>query len=522
MSHKVGIRSSKRLVGVAAILGGMVLGAAAPAFAAAPSTSIVSQSTAQSVNLNLLNKSVAESNPPTQAINTGASLPSTVTATGSPSLSKISSVSFLSAGALSEYAQANAAANGAGSSIACAGVVQPGGNVLPNQGGTCTNTGNGNSGLSIDLSKLPGLSSTLGSLSDVTLNLDAVTAFAQDVPSTNGTIDLASGAGTVSGGTLVVTIAGVPFTIPLNISTGINSDLADSINAGLASLLGSNQPDQSVLAPLATALRNGLSSAVSICTNYQPSLPLNNCPAPAVPVTPTGAFEVTGIHIASLSNAAAYGDIAAVTVGPNALAPAVTTPPPTTTPPTTTTTPPPTTSTPPPTTSTTTPTPGRTGSTTTTVPGMVHSSTTPKPTPGSTGTTTTTTPGTIGSGTIGSGPIGSGTTTTGGGSPVLASSNTPVASITPTGSLANTGIPVGQSLLVAAALVLLGIVLLGLSCRGSASGGSLILAGAGPVESTVTDAHVSQLPLAARALVFLRIGFLVLSVGRKLAVRRTR
>ncbi|MDQ6840054.1 MAG: hypothetical protein M3137_17420 [Actinomycetota bacterium] len=315
--------SLRRFAAVASTAAVLVMGVTTPAFAANP---IISQATAQAVNLNLLNgtANLALSNPPTKSVNTGA--PPSINTRNAAALSLLNGDNFLTAGALSEDTEADTG----GISFACAGTVAPGGTVeVGTQHPNCTRTGNGAGGLTIDLSQVPGLGAPLSGLADVTLNLNGVTAQASEKPG-SGATEVDTGSGGVTSGSVTVTLAGVTIVNkqPLNIPATANSNLLTSVVNGLTTFLGANPTSALTLQPLIDALSTGVRPLLELCTNYQPSLQsggsadCRGAGAMAVPVTPTNPFSVSGIHLSLLNKAGAVADISKVTVGPNAIVPA--------------------------------------------------------------------------------------------------------------------------------------------------------------------------------------------------------
>ena len=265
-----------RIVGCGALAVGLVLATSTGASAAAP----VSQSTAQAVHASiagLLNVNVSSS--PTAASNDGTQ--SNADQTASPLVSLLGTQSLLGAGALKEVAEANTD----GSSYGCAGVVSPGAGIqVGATGQTCTATGNGTGGVTLDLGQLPGLGG-LATLAggDIKITIDAVVA--------NG---YRSGTGTPVLGASVAGITaqlgtGAPVTIP--IGSAPNQDLLGAVLGALAPQLGA----------VGTLVSRLLSGVVSLTTNYQPT---------------GGVPTVTGLHLALLGSTGVV-DLATVTVGPN-------------------------------------------------------------------------------------------------------------------------------------------------------------------------------------------------------------
>ncbi len=159
-----------------------------------------------------------------------------------------------------------------------------------------TRTGNGTGCLTVDLSQIPGLGGPLSGLADIKLNLNGVTAHAEELPGPGGTTQVDSGGGGVSNGSATITPVGLTIVNmqPLNIPAAPNSNLLTSVVNGLTSFLGANPGSALVLQPIIDALSNAVTPLLELC----------------------------GIHLSLLSAAGAVGDISRVTVGPNALAPA--------------------------------------------------------------------------------------------------------------------------------------------------------------------------------------------------------
>jgi hypothetical protein len=261
--------------------------AVSPASAAA----FVSQAQAQGVNLNALNgtASLALSNPPTSATSDGTS---NDFEQNQPAVSGLSGVSWLTAGAVSEVAEADAD----GTSSACAGIVQPGAEVQLGTGRiACAATNTGSGGITIDLSQFSGLGSTIAGIADVKVRFDAVTAYATEDSSGghSGSAQLLNGVVTAD---LVNGLGNL--TLPLTIASGPNQSLLTAVDNALA---GANDP---LLAPLTSAIANVPAAVADVETNYQV-------------MTPQGKFAVSALHISLLGGAGGVGDLAKVTVGPN-------------------------------------------------------------------------------------------------------------------------------------------------------------------------------------------------------------
>lgn len=279
------LRSTRTLVAGGLVLAttALVATSGSPASAAAP----VSQASAQAVNLNLASGALtlALSNPPTTATNDGTQSNAVVNA--SPLISLLSGESFLEAGALKEAAEANQD----GSSYACAGVASPGGDIqIGDNGQTCTATGSGTGGVTIDLGALPGLGGLVTTAGgDIKITVDALTAHGYVSGSGPATLD-------ASVANIRVQL-GSATPIPVTISADPNQDLLGAVLTALAPSLGA----------LGTAVSNLIKGVVSLTTNYQPA------PEPNA----SGTYSVSALHVALLGGGLATADLAHVTVGPN-------------------------------------------------------------------------------------------------------------------------------------------------------------------------------------------------------------
>jgi hypothetical protein len=260
----------------------------------ASAASLVSEATAQALNVNVLNVVQASaSNPPTSATNDGTDPNSPVTVT--PTVPVLSGISGLGVGALAEQTEANQD----GSSFACAGVVQPGGaiQVSPNTA-SCTATGGLGSGVTLDLGSLPGVGSVLSAVADVTLTLNSITALASQDGSSAPTLNA-----DFAGGSVTVTLLNglLPtVTIPLTIGSGVDANLLTTI----ANAISSNNV---LLGGVANVVSGALSDVLDLQTNFQPA-------------EVDGTSSVTALHVGLLGVAGAPAstiDLATATVGPN-------------------------------------------------------------------------------------------------------------------------------------------------------------------------------------------------------------
>jgi len=278
------LRYTRKLVALGLAAGtALVFGTAGSASAA----DLVSQASAQAVNLNLASGALtlAISNPATKATNDGTQSNAVVNA--SPLISLLNGESFLEAGALKESAEANQD----GSSYACSGVVSPGGDIqIGSNGQTCTATGSGTGGVTIDLGALPGLG-TLGTAAggDIKITIDALVAHGY----VNG-----AGPATLDASVADVEVQlGTATPIPVTIPAGPNQDLLGAVLSALAPSLGA----------LGTTISNLIKGIVSLTTNYQPN------PEPNA----SGVYSVSALHVALLGGGLGTADLAHVTVGPN-------------------------------------------------------------------------------------------------------------------------------------------------------------------------------------------------------------
>ncbi len=271
-----------RTLGCAALSAGLVLASASGASAA----TTVSQATAQAVHANVANLlNVNVSNPATAASNDGTQTNADQTA--SPLVSLLGTQDFLGPGALKEVAEANTD----GSSYGCAGVVSPGAGIqVGATGKTCSATGNGTGGVTLDLGELPGLG-TLATVAggDIKVTVDSVVANGYRNGTDTPVLDADVAGITAQLGT------GTPVNVP--IPSGPNQNLLTAVLSALAPQLGL----------LGTVVSNLITPVVTLTTNYQPT---------------GGVPTVTGLHVALLGTTAVV-DLATVTVGPNVAVAAV-------------------------------------------------------------------------------------------------------------------------------------------------------------------------------------------------------
>lgn len=273
-----------------ACVGVVLLAAASPALAAT-----VSQSSAQAVKINLLGGTVTLASPLTTATNSGGP---TDTEQNNSALAVLPAQSVLKAGALST----SATAQNNGLSFACAGVVQPGGAVsVGADGSSCTSTGTGPGGVTLDLGQLAGATLPVG-IGQVLLQLNAVVAYAASQagsPATGGA-KITGGKLSVCDGALVAgNCVGQVVVIPLTIAGGVNKDLLSVITTALT--------NSASLGALGAQISAVLSPALTIRTNVQTTNPQ------------TGVFSVTAIQARVITGALGSVDLAVATAGPNAL-----------------------------------------------------------------------------------------------------------------------------------------------------------------------------------------------------------
>ena len=247
---------------------------------------------------------------PSAAAYTGSGPPDpNVVSSSQPATSIFGGESWLTAGALAQYAEADSS----GASKSCAGLVaSPGSIQVGSANPTCTTSGSpGATGVKLDLSTLPGVGSVLSTLADVTLETSTMTSSAS--MGTGGSPTT----GAASLGTLyvkVTVVLGVTVTIPVTIISGPNQDLLSEVTTAMTG-------DSAVIGLVTSTLVSTLKSTLALTSNYQ--------------TTNAGVFSVSAIRVTILSGGVT-ADIAKSTVGPNSVTvPSTTT---TTTPSTTTTT----------------------------------------------------------------------------------------------------------------------------------------------------------------------------------------
>lgn len=291
-------------------------------FYSSGSTTYTSNASSQAISLSPVTSS------PTVAAYSGYGAPDpNVVSTAQPSTSILTGQTWLSAGVLAQYAEADSS----GSSKACAGLVaSPGTIQLGTANPSCSPSGSpGSTGVKLDLSTIPGVGSAISSLADVTLETTALTSAAS----------MGTGGSPVSGsanlGNLSVKVTlplGLSVTLGVSIGTGANQNLMSAVTSAITG-------DALILGPVTSTLVSALSSALALTSNYQTNV--------------AGVFSVSAIHVTVLTNLSS-GDLAVSTVGPNTVTASTTT----TTVPSTTTTLAPTTTTVPSTTTTTLPSNG--------------------------------------------------------------------------------------------------------------------------------------------------------------------
>lgn len=282
------------------------------------STTYTSNASAQAISFNTLatTASVASYS------GSGSPDPNVVTSSQPPT-SVFNGESWLTAGVLAQYAEADSS----GSSKSCAGVVaSPGTIQVGTANPSCSVSGSPSStGVKLDLSTIPGLGTVLSSIADVTLETSALTSSASMAAGGSP----ASGTASIASLNVKVTLPlGLSQTLPVTVPTGVNQNLLSAITSAITG-------DSLILGAVASTLTAALNSALSITSNYQ--------------TNSGGVFSVSALHLTILSSLVSL-DIARSTVGPNTVTVASTTT--TTTVPSTTTTVPSTTTTVPTTTTT--------------------------------------------------------------------------------------------------------------------------------------------------------------------------
>jgi hypothetical protein len=289
-----------RAFGVAVAIGAMLIAStpassasAAPATPAA-ATDSAAHASAQAVNLALADGELTLGVSPdggTKADNDGNDPVYPVKNT--PLVSQLQGQSFLTAGSLSELAEADID----GSSYACAGIGAPGAGVAAgDQGQTCTLTGSSTDGVGIDLAQIPGVGTLLSPIASVTLTAGALLANAYDDNGQHGT-------GSISDLKVNVALLGgllPPFSVPVTVPAGVNQPLLPAIVDALSNYAGD---PLNLLDPLITLLTNTISAVATLTVNYQD--------------TAGGVLTVSALHVSLLGDAVGSADLAKVTVGPN-------------------------------------------------------------------------------------------------------------------------------------------------------------------------------------------------------------
>ena len=276
-----------------------------------------SAASAQAINFSPLSTSASS------ASYSGSGPPdANVASSSQPSTSPLSGESWLTLGALAQYAEADSS----GSSLSCSGLVASPGTVPVGSGNpSCTASGSpGPTGVKLDLSTIPAVGTLLSPLADVTLETSAITSAAS----------MGTGGGPATGsaslGSMYLRVAiplGATVTLPLTFSSAPNQNLLSVITNAISG-------DAAVIGPVTSTLVSTLQNTFTLTSNYQST-------------TSAGQFEVSALHV-TIPSAAVAADLAESTVGPNTFTsapppPTTTTVPPTTAP--TTTTVPPTTTT---------------------------------------------------------------------------------------------------------------------------------------------------------------------------------
>jgi len=274
------------------------------AFYASGATTYTSTATAQAVNFSPLSTTAST------ASYTGPGPPdANVVSDSQPPTTPFTTESWLTLGALSQYAEADSS----GSSLACSGLVASPGTIGLGSP-TCTPSGSPSpTGVKLDLSTIPAVGSLISPIADVTLEMSAVTSSAS--MGSNGS----PVSGSASLGTVYVRVTvplGSPVIIPVTLASGPNQDMLTAITNAISG-------DAPAIGTVTPSLVAALESTFTITSNYQKSS--------------GGTFTASAIHL-TIPSAAVTADLAMSQVGPN---PATTTTSPTTISPTTTVAPPP-------------------------------------------------------------------------------------------------------------------------------------------------------------------------------------
>lgn len=206
-----------------------------------------------------------------------------------PSATLLNGETWLTAGALSQYAEADST----GSSQSCAGLVaSPGAFQVGSP--TCSTSGSpGGTGVTLDLSTIPVIGSVLSSIADVTLETSVISS------SASMGVGGSPASGAAAFGTLYVQVKlplGTPVTISVPVANSPNQDLMGAVTSAISG-------DSTVIGPITSTLVSTLSSTLVLTSNYQPPMA-------------GGVFSVSAIHISAVGKSAT-GDIALSTVGPD-------------------------------------------------------------------------------------------------------------------------------------------------------------------------------------------------------------
>lgn len=270
------------------------------AFYTGSPTTYTSTATAQAVSFNPVSTN------PTTASYSGYGPPDPkVVQSTQPPATPFTTESWLTLGALSQYAEADSS----GASVACSGLVASPGTIGLGDP-TCSPTGSPlPDGVKLDLSTIPSVGTVLSSIADVSIETSAITSAAS--MGTNGS----SFSGSASFGALYVQVTlplGSPITIPVTVSTAPNQDLLTEVTDAISG-------DASAIGPITSTLVSTLQSTFTMTSNYQ---------AIATSGSYAGGFVVSAVHL-KIPAAGVTADLAMSVAGPNTTGSGSAPPPPT-------------------------------------------------------------------------------------------------------------------------------------------------------------------------------------------------
>lgn len=204
---------------------------------------------------------------------------------------------WLTAGALADYAEADW--NGtSGTSYACSGLLSSSGATIKvgSPATSCTTSGNtGTGGVGIDISNIPELGTTLSSLLDLKLTMDAATAYATET--TNG---VPTGSASITNAKLTINLVGglLNVTVPVTIPAGSDQNVLAAITTAVTNEMNS-------LGVLQLAAKTVLSTVVSLLNGTVASLVTLNSDEwqPSTSPTAGSQLSVSALYLSVLPGA---------------------------------------------------------------------------------------------------------------------------------------------------------------------------------------------------------------------------